>query len=222
MVLVMPPRKRDGMIVGLCGAARAGKDSVADVLTLEHGFVRFAFADELRLILMEINPTIDCGNGVWKPLQTVIETLGWDFAKTHGGRELLQNLGASMRQRDPEFWIKIVQKQMGRDWSRNMVVTDARHLNEIKMIRDVGGEMWEIVRPGVGPINDHVSEHEWRQATFEKVLKNDGNLSDLLVRVADALQQDQGDGDERSNGSSTQGRRTADEPRRARTSGGVR
>ncbi len=139
-----------------------------------------------------------------------------------GARELLQNLGAALRQRDPDFWINIVRKQMERDWSRSMVITDCRHINELAFIRVVGGKIWRIERPGVGPINNHVSELEWRQDTPEKVLKNDGDLSDLLVRVAEALQRDQGEDDDRSTEPGTRERRSADEPDRALPSGVVR
>lgn len=213
-------------IIGLTGAARAGKDSVADVLTREHGYIRFAFADELRIMLMEINPMICIEHSesmmAWMPLDDAVLAYGWDFVKEHGGRELLQNLGAAVRRRDPEFWINIVRKQMERDWSRSMVITDCRHLNELAFIRSVGGKIWRIERPGVGPINDHVSEHEWRQDVPEKVLKNDGNLSDLLVRVAGVLQLDEGEDDDGSTEPSTSKRREADEPDRAFAPGVVR
>ncbi|WP_375591571.1 hypothetical protein [Chitiniphilus eburneus] len=40
-------------LIGLCGAKRAGKDTVADHLVRHHGFTRLAFADALRAEVAE-------------------------------------------------------------------------------------------------------------------------------------------------------------------------
>lgn len=42
------------MIVGLCGAAGSGKDTVADFMVKNHGFVKIAFADPLKRICKEV------------------------------------------------------------------------------------------------------------------------------------------------------------------------
>lgn len=42
------------MIIGLSGQARAGKDTVADFLVKNHGFVKIAFADEIKRICMRL------------------------------------------------------------------------------------------------------------------------------------------------------------------------
>lgn len=46
------------MIIGLCGYARAGKDTVARVLVEEFKFVKIAFADPLREMALAIDPMI--------------------------------------------------------------------------------------------------------------------------------------------------------------------
>ncbi len=40
------------------------------------------------------------------------------------------------------------------------VVSDMRYRNEAQAIRHRGGVLIRIERPGVGPINDHISEHD--------------------------------------------------------------
>lgn len=42
------------MIIGLCGQAGAGKDTVADFLVKNHGFVKVALADSLKRICREV------------------------------------------------------------------------------------------------------------------------------------------------------------------------
>lgn len=42
------------MIVGVCGRAGSGKDTIADILVRDHGFVKVAFADPLKRICRDI------------------------------------------------------------------------------------------------------------------------------------------------------------------------
>jgi len=42
------------MIIGLCGVAGSGKDTVADFLVKNHGFVKVAFADPLKRICKDV------------------------------------------------------------------------------------------------------------------------------------------------------------------------
>jgi hypothetical protein len=42
------------MIIGLCGKAGSGKDTTADILVKNHGFVKVAFADILKRFCMEV------------------------------------------------------------------------------------------------------------------------------------------------------------------------
>lgn len=45
---------RKDMIIGLCGIAGSGKDTVADFLVKNHGFVKVALADPLKRICKEV------------------------------------------------------------------------------------------------------------------------------------------------------------------------
>jgi hypothetical protein len=58
-----------------------------------------------------------------------------------------------------------------------VVITDVRFANEAAAIRSWGGEIIRIDRPGVGPVNGHVSE----AMPFEpdEVIENDGTIEDL-------------------------------------------
>lgn len=53
------------MILGLCGLAGAGKDTVADFLVKDHGFVKVAFADPLKRICKEVFDFTD--QQLWGP-----------------------------------------------------------------------------------------------------------------------------------------------------------
>lgn len=42
------------MIVGVCGKAGSGKDTIADILVKDHGFVKVAFSDPLKRICRDV------------------------------------------------------------------------------------------------------------------------------------------------------------------------
>ena len=42
------------MILGICGRAGSGKDTVADILVRDHGFVKIAIADPLKRVLKDV------------------------------------------------------------------------------------------------------------------------------------------------------------------------
>lgn len=159
-----------GRLIGLCGYAGSGKDAVASVLMRDlppgSEFTRIAFADELK---------------------NVARGLGWDGRKDDDGRRLLQNLGVAVRDcLGDSLWIDAALE--GYNGDEHAVITDVRFANEMREIRGMGGEIWRVDRPGVGPVNDHVSEHEWTAGPFDRVIANDGTLDDLREKVLEALE----------------------------------
>lgn len=56
------------MIIGLCGKAGSGKDTVADILVRDHGFVKVAFADPLKRICRDVFDFTD--QQLWGPSES--------------------------------------------------------------------------------------------------------------------------------------------------------
>jgi hypothetical protein len=176
------------MIIGLLGYAQSGKDAVAKTLVEEHGFIRIAFADKIRELLYEMDLPVPMKNGdkvVEIGLQNLVDELGWDDAKQHPlVRAMLQNLGVGARTIFHEnFWVVEAFKLFDTQ-DKDYVVTDVRFKNEADTIQRLGGEMWRVVRPGVGPVNNHVSENELDNSVVNTTITNSGTLEDLknLVR----------------------------------------
>ena len=179
------------MIIGLSGYARSGKDEVAKILVSEFNFERVAFADAIRDLLYQMNPTINC-----TPLQTIVDAIGWDGAKQHIEiRGYLQRLGVGARKLFGEnFWINQalnphIYEHPIVGVNKNIVVTDVRFTNEAEIIQALGGQVWRIKRHGVEPVNQHVSETALDDYKFDQILKNEGSLDELsaLVRTRVSL-----------------------------------
>lgn len=169
--------------IALTGRKRAGKDTVADVLVKEYGYTRVAFADALKNMALEIDPWISAdawagGPAMCRRLSELLNEWGWETLKEHYPevRRFLQNLGSSVRKRDPLFWIHIAQ----REWAKvngPVVVTDVRYINEASILRTWNFALVRIVRPGVDDGDVHESETEM-----------DGYEVDWLIHNTDSVE----------------------------------
>lgn len=183
-------------IIGLMGYAQSGKDTVGKILGDLYGHGRVSFADPLRDVAYESNPTIDWDTGsvVLGPqvrgqpgpvrLQEVVDAIGWDAAKKRFPlvREYLQDLGVGARKVfGYDFWIEQANYKVQRQ--PRTVITDVRFQNEIDYVRQNRGELWRIERPGVGPVNAHVSEQEWTQVVPDHVIENNGTIQELSQQI---------------------------------------
>lgn len=154
------------MIVGLSGYARSGKDTVGGFL-VESGFVRIAFADKLKKLVTTFWPGIlDPHDGDWErakadpAIRVLLQTVG------QGARDVLSD----------NVWVDAA---LGGCLPEDVVVTDLRYPNEARRIKDLGGLIVRIERPGIGPANNHSSEIAMASWRFDLLIQNDGTLDDL-------------------------------------------
>lgn len=171
------------MIIGLSGYARSGKDTVAGMLMGIHGFQRVAFADTIREFLLRIDPLV-MHNGMDFRLQDIVESKGWEEAKTQFPevRRLLQDLGVGGRELlDDAVWINAALKDF--DKNDKVVVTDVRFKNEAARIKNMGGQIWRINRINVGPANDHISEVDLDDWSFDAVITNNSDMPNLIKQI---------------------------------------
>jgi hypothetical protein len=168
------------MIIGLSGYAQSGKDSTAELLCLNYGYTRLAFADPMRQALMIINPKLDSITHV----SDFVEDYGWDVAKRNPEiRRLLQVLGTDFGRKmlGDDVWIKIALSNIKTE--DKVVISDVRFPNEADAIRNLGGIVWRINRRNHSAVNGHASEHAMNNYMFNHVIYNDGTLEDLADEV---------------------------------------
>lgn len=162
------------MILGLSGYARTGKDTVADYLVEKYGFVRMSFADPMREAVYRLNPLISIAEMHGVPLASAVDRMGWEEVKVLSPdvRGLLQRMGTEVGRNmfGEDIWVNyLMDKAVQHD---RVVIADVRFTNEARAISKTLGYVWRIDRPGVGPVNDHISEVELDDYPFDLYLNN--------------------------------------------------
>lgn len=191
-------------IIGIHGFAQTGKDSIGRVL-FRYNYRRLAFADAVRDAVYAMNSIIqpettlvpdEEGVGYFrKPLvrvQDVVDAVGWEAGKKmHSELRLAQQkMGTEVGRMifGENVWVDIVDRQIVQSSHDKFVITDVRFPNELAWLKRTGGTAVYVKRPGVGPVNDHVSDAGLPEDEFDYVIDNDGDLDDLDRKVAELLQ----------------------------------
>lgn len=114
-----------------------------------------------------------------------LQKLGTDAVR-HGLHEntWVNALFANYRDKDEEIRDGHVRIDLLKS---NWIITDTRFLNEANAIKERGGIVVRIDRPGVGPVNKHKSETELDHYDFDYRIVNDGSLEDLENKVKQFL-----------------------------------
>ena len=181
---------KKNLIIGLVGKARSGKDTVGQMLVRQHGFVRDALADDLKIAALALDPWIRRQDRSFLRLSELIEQVGWENAKANPEvRTLLQRLGteAGWRMHGPSLWTDRVEARIKAEPTLDRVITDVRMPHEADWIHDVGGILVRITRPDhegtTGDNSRHESETGVDAMAVDIEVFNDGSLADLETKV---------------------------------------
>lgn len=172
-------------IVGLIGKKRAGKDTVAETLTREFGFVRYAFADPLKATMLDLDPFVPDG-WLYSRLSDLVRERGWETAKEIPEvRRLLQAHGVAIRTHVSEsVWVDATMSRV-MDETRPVVVTDVRFPNEADTIEAAGGVLVRVHRPSLTSEDEHVSETALDGRLTPWHIYNEGGLAELKAAATD-------------------------------------
>lgn len=179
------------ILIGLCGAAGAGKGSVAKRLVEEYGFLEMAFADPLYAAVSVITglpvsdlkdrtikekPLATCGG---KSPRQMLQLIGTEF-----GRQMIHE----------DIWVMrtmLAVVQASKTGLHGVVITDVRFDNEAVAIREEGGVIFEVVRPGSACLAanaaGHASEAGIGREHILATILNCGTLDDLNATVDEAV-----------------------------------
>lgn len=201
-----------GKIIGVMGRKHSGKDAVAQAIIEvdKYKWERVAFADPMKEMAVAMDVVIEvlgrreqqlfCGDfehdhtPTYFRLAAFVKHHGWEKAKQCDDvRRFLQRLGTEGGRKciyedvwvDRTFQFDVIPFVNA---GVSVVIPDTRFSNEIEAVQNAGGELWRVERPGLADDGDkHVSEHEWRSVTPDRLILNDGTLADLNDRVREIL-----------------------------------
>lgn len=177
-----------GLVLGISGLARAGKDTFALMLAEELNkkcyppFIMMAFAHELKL---RCQKDFDLSyDQLWGENK---ETFDRRYPRSDKdgcwtAREIMQEYGQFYRTIDNDFWVKHLFKVVEEKEYKNIIITDTRHLNEVDAVCNSGGYHIRVQRDSKTTIHgsEHISEtalnDEYR---VDFLVQNSGTLYDL-------------------------------------------
>jgi len=149
------------MIIGICGFAGAGKDTVANILIEKYDFHKLSFAGILKDIVAKIfdwNRKLLEGDTnesrEWR--ETKDEWWSNKLGKEITPRWVLQNIGTDIMRNNfhPDIWILALEKQLFK--YKNVVITDCRFPNEIDLIKQNNGFIINVIRENPVWFNDYL------------------------------------------------------------------
>jgi len=175
-------------VVGFCGLAGAGKNTAAEAL-VPLGYNLVAFADPIREALAALNPIVSDDDGRWCRLREAVAFWGWDDCKRRMPmvRELMQRMGTEVGRNifGHDFWVEQMRRRItATPYPKKIAITDIRFENEARLVRDFGGVIVAIQRPGVVAMS-HVSEQQTFEADFHVL--NSGSVDELEALVVEVL-----------------------------------
>jgi len=179
------------MIIGFSGFAQVGKDSAAEPL-IEEGFESLSFAAGVRRLAYELNQFVvvrdkSMGMNSIAKYRSVLDEHGYEWAKQHtSARQLLVDIGSGVRNViGPDAWIAPVRATIeNASPGSDFVITDVRYANEAAMIREFGGHIVRVIRPGVKAVSME-EERSLKQFHPDFVVYNDGGFVKLWDSVCD-------------------------------------
>ena len=178
------------MLIGVCGKAGSGKDTVSDYLINKYGFKQIALADPIKRLVQDIfvldHHTVYDRVAREQPLEQ------WDNWTV---RKLLQFIGTELFREniDDAIWVKSLWYKISNDKKNDYVISDVRFPNELKFFEEKAGNDFislKVTRKGyqgkVG-MTGHASEAYDLPAKI--IITNDESFEDLYNKIDKVIQQ---------------------------------
>lgn len=166
------------MIIGIAGKAGSGKDTVADFLVQEHGYVKYSWAAPIKAALAAMGFPEPADRDL---KEAIIPELGVSW------RHLAQTLGTEWGRKlaHPDLWLILAARHM----TERTVIADVRFENEAAMVRENGGVILHMTgrQADLGAAASHASEAGLWVWAKDYVIDNSYDFSVTKLTVTDLL-----------------------------------
>ena len=191
------------MLIGIVGLIGSGKDTAAEHLVTQHGYIRDSFAKSLKDAVSAMfnwdREMLEGNTESSRHWREQPDTF-WSekFGKPVTPRWVLQHFGTEVMRGNmyDAIW---VDSCIGRYKGQNTVISDTRFPNEVKKIREHGGIIilvkrgadpeWftNYVEGNIEPTGIHSSEYAWAKEEFDYVIENNGTKEQLSAKLDELL-----------------------------------
>lgn len=132
--------------VAIVGEFASGKTTLANALIEQYGYKRVSFAGRLKEMAAEV---YGHRHPVEKTKDYEVWPLRWDDPDTISGREVLQQLGQSVKELDRLFWVRWLMNDIdaGRYGDGPFVTDDCRFPYEADALRERGFTIVRVMTP---------------------------------------------------------------------------
>jgi hypothetical protein len=187
-VLSLERQLKRPKLVGLIGAAGAGKSTVANIIENDYGFSKIRFANGIKSMLRALlyEAGVDHGR-IHEMVDGSLKETACDELAGKSPRYCLQTLGTEWG-RDflsQNFWVDLTMHSVDNllAISKSVVIDDVRFPNEVKAVKDSGGRIFRVMRDQDAiPEAGHKSEGQILE--FDACILNTGSVSDLEDQIA--------------------------------------
>lgn len=168
------------MLIVLTGKIGSGKSTVAEILVKDFCFKELTFAEPLKQFALSIGFTYEQIYGTQEQKALLINDF-WGVS----GREFMQTFGTDIMRKQSfykDFWVKALEVKLKSIPSdENIVISDARFLNEIQMTKKFNSI---VVRLDRDTLNfKHESENSLDGYQPDFIIKNNSSLYELKKKV---------------------------------------
>lgn len=210
-------------VIAINGLIGAGKDTVSDYICENYGYHRLSFAEKLKdsvANLFELDREMLEGKTEDSRRAREEELPFWtkELGRPVTPRYILQIYGTDCMRNGfyNNIWVAFVKKKIINNPHVKFIITDARFLNEGKMIKGLGGSVWRVRRGkdpewveaaakvnqldwkgAPMPYNDdpfmngtfyvHQSERGMMGFDFDHIIDNDGSIPALYKKIDEIM-----------------------------------
>jgi|SaaInlStandDraft_1057018.scaffolds.fasta_scaffold175378_2 dephospho-CoA kinase len=177
------------MLLGLTGKKGSGKDTFADYIVKKYGFIKLAFADQLRNILKVTfnwtdehfnreNKEKECKEWKITPREAM-QVMGTEVL-----RELFNNkINTTIKNNKYSYHIKCIHNMIIKLKGKNIIISDIRFQDEIEYIKSMDGL---IIAINKNVNNNKFSNHKSENQNLKKIdfeMENDNSLDSFFENI---------------------------------------